>query len=143
MKKEIRTHITIQATPEKIWAILTDFDRYPDWNPFIRSISGNVEPNCNIRVEIVPPEGKRMVFKPVVLRKEENNELKWQGKLFFKGLFDGEHAFELKRNEDGTTTFCHSEKFSGILVRWIDLKQTEAGFEQMNRKLKELAEVVK
>lgn len=38
MAKEIKTEIVINASPEKIWAILKDFDKYPAWNPFIKSV---------------------------------------------------------------------------------------------------------
>ena len=42
MAKEIKTEIVIHATPEKIWKILTDFGNYPQWNPFIVSVTGDV-----------------------------------------------------------------------------------------------------
>ena len=40
-----------------------------------------------------------MTFKPNILVFEENKELRWLGKLFFKGLFDGEHKFEIIDNK--------------------------------------------
>jgi len=73
-----------------------------------------------------------------------NKEYSWNGNLFFPGLFDGEHKFELIDHGNGTTTFKHSEKFNGILVplfkKLLDYN-TKNGFEAMNRKLKELAEL--
>jgi uncharacterized protein YndB with AHSA1/START domain len=38
--KELRTEIEIAAPPERVWAVLADFDSYPEWNPFIRRIRG-------------------------------------------------------------------------------------------------------
>jgi hypothetical protein len=81
-----------------------------------------------------------MIFKPVVLLKKENKELQWLGKLLFKGLFDGEHHFELIDNKNGTTRFIQSERFSGLLVPFFNFDTTTASFHIMNRKLKELAE---
>ena len=70
--------------------------------------------------------------------------MKWLGHLWFSGLFDGEHKFELIDNGNGTTTFIQSEKFKGILVplfnKMLD-KNTVNGFNDMNRKLKVLAEL--
>jgi hypothetical protein len=46
-------------------------------------------------------------------------------------------------NGDGTTTFKQSENFKGILVPFFKKSldnNTKKGFEEMNRKLKELAE---
>jgi uncharacterized protein YndB with AHSA1/START domain len=31
--RELRTEIRIDASPEVVWATLTDFDRMPDWSP--------------------------------------------------------------------------------------------------------------
>ena len=144
MAKEIKTEIVIHATPAKVWSILTNFDNYPNWNPFIKSINGEVLVGNKITARIEPPEAKGMTFKPKILCYETNKELKWIGHLLFAGLFDGEHKFELIDNGDGTTTFRQSEKFRGILVplfkKMLD-NNTKKGFEAMNRKLKELAEL--
>lgn len=84
-----------------------------------------------------------MVFKPVVLAYKPNKEFRWKGKLLFKGLFDGEHIFELTANADGTTTLVQREVFTGILVplfaKMLDTS-TLNGFRQMNEALKTRAE---
>jgi hypothetical protein len=143
MAKEIKTQIRIEASPKKVWEILTDFNKYPDWNPFIKSIKGVVAVGNKIVARIEPPEAKGMTFKPKVLAFNKNKEFRWIGHLIIKGLFDGEHKFELIDNEDGSTTFIQSEKFEGILVplfkKMLD-KNTVNGFNRMNEKLKELAE---
>lgn len=140
MAKEIKTEIVIQATPEKIWSILTDFENYPNWNPFISNIKGSVAMGNKIKISIHPPGGKKMTFKPNVITKIDKKELSWRGKLLVGGLFDGEHKFELIDNKNGTVTFIQSEKFEGLFVGVFSLKKTEDGFNQMNEKLKELVE---
>jgi hypothetical protein len=140
MAKEIKTEILINATPEKVWSILTNFDNYPNWNPFIKSLNGEVKVGKKITVSIEPLNSKGMTFKPKVISFVTNKELKWLGHLLFKGLFDGEHKFELIDNGNGTTTFKQSEKFKGIFVGLLNLENTKKGFEAMNEKLKELAE---
>ena len=40
--KEISTNININATAEKVWSVLTNFSKYSDWNPFIKTIEGEV-----------------------------------------------------------------------------------------------------
>lgn len=144
MAKEIKTEILINANPEKVWVILIHFENYPNWNPFIKTLKGEVRVGKKITVRIEPPEAKGMTFKPKILVFETNKELRWIGHLLFAGLFDGEHKFELINNGNGTTTFRQSEKFKGILVplfkKQLD-NNTKNGFEAMNMKLKELAEL--
>jgi hypothetical protein len=138
MAKQINTSITINASKEKIWKTLTDFEKYPEWNSFIKSVTGEVKVGNQIQIKL-----QGMTFKPIVLTFKENTELKWLGHLWFKGLFDGEHKFKLTDNGNGTTNFEQSENFSGILVKLFAKsldKDTKNGFEQMNRELKLRAE---
>ncbi len=135
---EIKTKIKIAASPAKVWAILTDFEKYPDWNPFIKSLTGKPRPGEAIKVEL-----GGMEFKPTVLVYDKNQELRWLGKLWMKGLFDGEHRFFLTENSDGGTTLVHSEKFAGLLIPLLKKKlltETKPGFEAMNAALKARAE---
>lgn len=138
MAKQITTSITINASRATVWKILTDFEKYPDWNPFIKSVSGAVKVGNQIKIKL-----QGMTFKPVVLTLTENAELKWLGHFWFKGLFDGEHRFHITENADGTTQFEQTEKFSGIFVKLLSRtieKDTTQGFEDMNRALKLRAE---
>ena len=40
--KEVRTEVEINAPPHRVWAILSHLARHPEWNPFIRSIEGEL-----------------------------------------------------------------------------------------------------
>ena len=40
MSRSIRAEITIQAEPQRVWEILTRFEEYPTWNPFIIRAQG-------------------------------------------------------------------------------------------------------
>jgi hypothetical protein len=144
MAQEIKTEILIHATPAQVWAKLMDFLNYPKWNPFIRSIRGEAQIGQRIEALIQPPGGKAMTFRPKVLALTPHQEFRWLGHLFIPGLFDGEHKFELRDNQNGTTTLFHSEQFSGLLVPVFQRQLadgTRKGFEAMNQKLKELVEV--
>ncbi|OPY33903.1 MULTISPECIES: SRPBCC family protein [unclassified Methanoregula] len=39
---ELYSEIRIMATPGRIWEILTGFQQYAKWDPFIRAIEGGV-----------------------------------------------------------------------------------------------------
>lgn len=140
---EIVTEIKIDASPDKVWGVLTDFARYPEWNPFVRQLSGEAGRGHQLTASICPPGGKAMTFRPKVLVAEANTELRWLGRLLFPGLFDGEHYFRLSSLGTDKTHFIHGEKFSGILVPLLKSQLesgTRAGFEAMNQALKARAE---
>ena len=141
--KELHSQIEIDAPAERVWHLLTDFASYPQWNPFIRSISG--EPRIGERLEarIEPPGARGMTFKPVVINAEPNRELRWLGRLLVPGLFDGEHSLEIEPLEENGVRFVQREAFRGLLVPLFArslLGATQRGFEEMNRALKARAE---
>lgn len=138
MAKEIITSITINAPVERVWDVLTNFSRYPQWNPFVQSLTGEVKQGSKIKVKL-----PGMQFSPTVKAFDANKEFRWSGHLFVPGLFDGEHRFELVKKGNAVTEFIHAEKFTGLLVplfrKMLD-GSTKAGFENMNKKLKEEVE---
>lgn len=141
--RHLTADITIAATPERVWEVLTDFEAYPEWNPFIVEIAG--EPTVGTRLEAkIQPAGKKATrFRPTVTDAKAQTEFAWLGTLGFKGVFDGHHRFELEPTPDGGTRFTQSERFTGILTRPIMAmigKATEAGFTAMNEALRDRAE---
>lgn len=140
--KQLEKEIMISATPDKVWKVLTDFENYHTWNPFIKSLSGKQKEGEKLIVRIHPPESKEMTFNPVLLKFTKNKEIRWKGKLGIKGIFDGEHYLKLVDPDNGQTHFIHGEMFSGILVPFMGkaIQKTEIGFEKMNLALKEKCE---
>jgi hypothetical protein len=141
-ERRIETNIEIDASPKKVWSILTDFAGMASWNPFIKSISGALTPGSILAVHIAPPGKRGMRFKPTVLTANSERELRWLGRLLLPGIFDGEHYFLLEPIGSDTTRLTHGEKFSGILVGLFGgtLSATEDGFKAMNVALKQRAE---
>lgn len=140
---QISTEIMINSPAEKVWGILTDFEKYPEWNPFIRKISGDLTVGGKLDVYMKPPGIKGMRFLPIIIALDENKELRWLGKLFMRGIFDGEHIFSIEKISDNRVKFIHAEKLKGILVPVFagNLKsRVLEGFREMNQALKDRAE---
>ena len=143
--KELHSQIDIDASAELVWDILTDFASYPQWNPFIRRISGELKAGERLEVRLEPPDSRGITLRPTVLSAEPNRQLRWLGHLFVPGLFDGEHSLAVQPLEENRVRFVQSEVFKGVLVpllaRSLD-NNTLRGFEQMNGALKEQAEAL-
>jgi hypothetical protein len=141
---EIVSAIEIEATPSRVWSVLTDFPHFPDWNPFVRYIEGEPRAGERLRVTIAPPGGRQMTFRPTVIRADTTRELRWLGRMFVPGLFDGEHYFKLEAMPHGRSRLVHGERFTGVLVPFLRKQldgATRAGFVAMNRALKKRLEI--
>ena len=141
--KELRSQVEIEAPAERVWHVLTDFAAYPEWNPFIRRVSGRPEVEGHLVVRMQPSGTRGMTFRPTVTKVEPDRQLRWLGHLLLPGIFDGEHIFEIEELEADRVRFVQREVFKGLLVpllaRSLD-RDTQRGFEEMNRALRERAE---
>ncbi len=140
--RQIERSVTINTSADRVWQVLVDFPRYPEWNPFVTSVTGQAIAGEHLRVRIRPPGGVGMTFKPRVLVAVPGRELRWIGRLLFPGLFDGEHSFIIEPMAGNSCRLVQAEKFTGLLVGLFGkgFDKTGAGFEQMNQALKTRAE---
>ena len=140
--KRLHSEVLIDASPAEVWAILTDFSSYHEWNPFLVEASGVPREGTKLRVTLAPPGSRRITLSPEVTSVVSGQVLEWWGHLGVRGLFDGRHRFELHAAGRGTR-LVQSEIFTGVLVplvaRSLD-RGTAAGFALMNSALKAHAE---
>jgi len=141
--KTIETQIMVNSTPEKIWNILINFEEYELWNPFMTKVVGDAKLGSKIMVKIQTVRGKERTYYPIITKFEIDKELRWKGKSFMPGIFDGERIFIIEKSTNNQVSFLHKEIFTGLGVKFVgdklgkDLKES---FDKMNISLKSRAE---
>jgi hypothetical protein len=134
--QELRTEIEFDGTPEEVWTTLTDLQAYPQWNPFIEKVDGELSVGAKLDVRLQPVGERGITMHPTVLAAEAGRELRWIGHLMIPGIFDGEHRFLIEEAGPSRVRFTQSERFGGILVPllWKKLREggTAKGFRAMN-----------
>lgn len=141
LSRTLDTSVDIDAPPERVWEVLLDFPRWPEWNTFIPSVKGTLEVGAHVSITVVPPGRKAMHFEPEVFAVRPHAEIVWGGS--FLGLvYRGDHAFLLEPLPGGRTRFRQRERFRGPMVLFMGgmIKDTEAGYQQMNQALKQRVE---
>ncbi len=136
--REIRNSVEIAASAARVWSVLTDFASYGEWNPFIVRAAGVVRVGATLDVTFAPPGGRRMKFRPTIVRVEPGRELAWCARLIVPGLFDGEHAFRITPLAEGRTRLDQVATFQGWAVPlfpWKTGPGLRAGFASMLRSL--------
>lgn len=97
MKAHIEHTITINASIESVWGVLTDFDQYNAWSPTIKQFFSAPRVAQRSKVRLEQPDGPSMTMNPMFLDITPLKELRWKGSLVVSGLFDGEHYFMLEK----------------------------------------------
>ena len=141
MHRVIDACIVIDAEPEEAWEVLVDFKSWESWNSFIPMVEGDLQVGERMRIKVVPPDMKPMIFKPEVYEVIPFKKILWGGS-FLKIIYRGDHAFLLELTPDGKTRFRQIERFRGPMVLFMGnmIKKTEVGYHQMNLAFKEHVE---
>ena len=129
----------IEASPETVWAILTDAPAYPVWDTGVDRVEGRIGPGETIKVFSKLSPGRAF---PVKVRDLVPGErMVWSGGIPL-GLFKGERTFTLTPEGDSATRFAMREEFTGPLLPliWKSMPDLGPTFEQFAVDLKKRAE---
>lgn len=134
--------IEIEAPATRVWEIIDDLPRYPEWNPFIVRAVGERRVGAKLDVSIRAPGMSAVSFHPRILNYEPGRLIRWKGVLWIPGLFDGRHALLVEPLGDGRSRFTTHEDVTGILLPVLGkaMRASQKGFEEMSRALKKRAE---
>ncbi len=136
------TEVGIDATPARVWDVLTRFKLYADWNPLIPAVMGELREGAELEVSVSELNGRERVLRPTITRVDAERELRWSERLAPLGLLKGERFFRLTPLDGGRTTLEHGQDLEGIAVRFYgeQLARAVGGFAAMNQALKKRAE---
>lgn len=112
---ENRNEIMIKAPVEKVWHILTDLEKYAEWNPLLYQVNGKVEVGETV-IAYAKTASKDMKFICTVTRVEPLLEFAWRFPVIHPILFRGEHIFRIEPVDDFDVRFIDREWFKGLLL---------------------------
>ena len=138
--KEYHTSIQIDQPIKAVWDFLTDFEKYPEWNPLVGELTGELIEGATIKTYIRP---LAKAFYPILLSVKQGSEIEWQGFQGAKFLLAGRHYYRLKSLDAQRTQLDHGEYFTGLFSFFISpslLKKMEDTFIHHNETLKRLLE---
>lgn len=109
---KIRQIIQVKATPEKVWSVLTNIDRWPGWNPDIS--------NAKLNGQLIPGTtfdwksgGTKIHSKLHTV--QPFKKFGWTGKAMGSLAI---HNWILIKNDDGTEVLVE-ESMDGFLVKLL------------------------
>ena len=140
--KHLDAHADIDAPPERVWAVITDLARFPEWNPFLVRMEGELRTGARLNLTIKVPEMRPVTFRPRLLAVTPGREIRWRGVTGIRGLFDGIHSLTVEPLPEGRSRFRTHEDVTGVLLPFLGkvMRRSQQGFESLARAVKERAE---
>lgn len=126
---------TITASPEAIWAVLSDGSNWASWDSGVDAVEGRIALGETIKIRSQAAPGRAFPVK--VTRFEPGVQLRFSGGMPF-GLFRGVRTYDLSRDGDGRATFRMREEYTGPLLPliWRSMPDLGPSFDKFARGLK-------
>jgi len=110
---EVENKTSIGAPPGKVWGVLTDFERFAQWHPWLK-MRGVAAPGASIASSLDTwGRGRYLPMYGEVTEFREPAALSWV--LGFRGVFIFEERFSIKQIATGAS-LRHSLTCRGLLV---------------------------
>ncbi len=129
---------TINASPDAVWAILTEAPGYTAWDSGVVRVEGRIAPGETIKV--VSKANPSRTFPVKVTEFVPGQRMVWSGGMPL-GLFKGVRTFTLAP-AGSTTKFSMREEYTGPLLPmiWGSIPDLGPSFQQFASGLKAKAE---
>jgi hypothetical protein len=136
--KYYEAQAVINASPDRVWAVLTDAAGYSRWDSGVVRVEGTIAPGNTIKVFSAVSPNRAFPVKVTEFR--PGQVMQWSGGMPL-GLFTGVRTFRLTPN-GGTTRFEMREEFTGPMLPliWRSMPDLGPSFTQFAAGLKAHAE---
>lgn len=137
--KSFSTSTIIHSAPQTIWDILTDAERWTEWNPTVDRVVGRIARGAKITVYAKVNPGRAFPLRVSAFVPPQC--MVWSGGMPF-GLFKGQRTYTLTEQSGGGVVFTMHEAFTGLLAPLItrSIPNLQPSFDAFAAALKQRAE---
>ncbi len=141
--QQIHSSIDIEAPASLVWAILTDFDAYKRWNPYLRAVLGKPTTGDTLSIALQGRTRAVTSISSLLTRVREPREMRWRQRLVAPGIYTTEHSLRIETLPAGGVRFHQTEQIKGLFASFLgrgSRRATEESFHAMSHALKTRAE---
>jgi len=132
-RKSVHHEITINASPKKVWLVLTNTKNYDSWNPVMKLLEGEIVEGNDVKYLFTQDENNASKISSTVQKVIPNQLLNQSGGVPIILTFN--HKYILKPENNQTRVTIH-EDYVGIGVNFWNPKAVEQAYVRLNKALK-------
>ncbi|MGH2905703.1 MAG: SRPBCC family protein [Solirubrobacterales bacterium] len=137
MRYANKNEVELNVPPSVVWQQITDFKSFPEWNPMIPAMAGELAEGAKLKGKAqVGPLKAPFQAKLTTLR--PNEELRWAGGV--PGVMVADHRFIIDDLGNGRSVLRHHEEFTGVAATNLTVKIANDTHARFNAALKKRIE---
>jgi uncharacterized protein YndB with AHSA1/START domain len=141
----VHDEMVVNAPRQLVWKLLTEFEDYDTWNPYITEAEGTARTGAEVDLRMTLAGETQTSAECDVITVKHLRKLYWRCRDHgMPGLLDREHVFRLlPMGPDGTQVrVVYDGRWEGILLPFTEVGNRKAGYRRMIFALKQHAELL-
>ncbi|RHW22800.1 SRPBCC domain-containing protein [Nocardioides immobilis] len=139
-----RTTFAVEASSDRVWEVISDFDSWSEWNPSVPSIKGDLKVGNTCAVKLVMPGRPSVNVKVRLTAVDPGRRLAWHGNIAHDRFFAGDRSLDIEPQADGTVLVTHTEVVTGaffpVFKALMGRAAIQAHHDNLNSGLKQRAQ---
>jgi hypothetical protein len=127
----VRQEMVVAAPRMRIWRLLTNFEQYERWNPYVVQARGDAR--IGNQLTFGTENGDEL--EPEVMDVKSQRKLRWRTRRLAPGILDEEQTFRIIPVGDGRFRLVYEGRIEGVLAPFSDTTAREQGYLRMLRAL--------
>jgi hypothetical protein len=127
----VRQEMVVAAPRMRIWRLLTNFEQYERWNPYVVQARGDAR--IGNQLTFGTENGDEL--EPEVMDVKSQRKLRWRTRRLAPGILDEEQTFRIIPVGDGRFRLVYEGRIAGVLAPFSDTTAREQGYLRMLRAL--------
>ncbi len=135
--------VTIHAPASVVWQVLTDLEKYPEWNPFTVQAVSNLKIGSPIDMTLPKANGKAMTQREYIKVVDIEKQLSWGAPMPYRWILEALRDQYIAVLDENTCTYFTTDSFWGLLTNTVMKQQglwVKNGFDSVAFALKQRAE---
>ena len=136
-RKSVHHEIDINASPLEVWEVLIAMEDYPEWNPVMQLVEGEVKEGNQVKYQFTQDENNVSTIGVKVLEISPGKLLNQKGGINLVLTYD--HFYILEGNNLMTKVTIH-EHYRGIWVHFWNPSPIDEAYKRLNEAIKKQVE---
>lgn len=135
--KSVHHEIVIEASPNAVWDIIMNMEDYPEWNPVMELLQGEVKAGSKVKYRFTQEGDNTYDITADIVEVISNQMLNQKGGIPLVLTYN--HKYILEAVGKSTKVIIH-EDYKGIGVNFWNPEPVEKAYGRLNEALKKRAE---
>jgi hypothetical protein len=129
----VREEMVVSAPRVRIWRLLTDFEQYERWNPYVVHARGDARIGNELVLTLGAEDSDEI--EPEVMDVKSQRKLRWRSRRLVPGVLDEEQTFRIIPLGNSRFRLVYEGRIEGVLAPFANTSGREQGYVRMLRAL--------